>query len=526
MQQNEGSQMKRTPISSILDMLEQRAQDGSNATAFVYHVGRKNIGQKTFFEVNQDARLLAQWIINTHGTGNHIAIVGETSYEWILCFFAIVISGNVAVLVNQDLPVAEVTDLTALADVSLAFCSPVYADLVEENPSITSYRMNKLETLMQTIDPTAIRLEEPCKDDLACIFFTSGTTGKPKGVMLSHGNLTAGIDLTCDMYYLRPGGKTLTVLPLYHAFCLIVAVCMVYDSYGCNYLNKSLKNLQADLAWAQPNLMFMVPLFVETFYKRIFATAKKEGKEKALRLLMKLSNILLRFGIDKRRSFFKDIHAQFGGHLEDIICGGAVLSPFYVQEFTTFGISLLNGYGTTECSPVVAINRLEWNKSGTVGELVPQSEGRVADDGEVQIHGPHVMMGYYKNPEATAEVLQDGWYATGDIGFFDKDGFLTLTGRKKNLIILSNGENISPEELENDFGKDLAVDEVLVYGESSQIIAEIVPAEEYQGNTEYFEKLKDAVNAGRPLNKQVAQVRLRTEKFPRNASNKIIRQYK
>jgi long-chain acyl-CoA synthetase len=238
---------------------------------------------------------------------------------------------------------------------------------------------------------------------------------------------------------------------------------------------------------------------------------------------VRLSNLMLKVGIDKRRTFFKEILDNFGGELKYIISGGAHLDPFYVKAFRDWGIEIRNGYGTTECSPCVAINRNYYNRDGSVGQLIEGTQARAAEDGEIQLKGSVVMKGYYNDPEATAEVLQDGWYSTGDLGYVDKDGFLFLTGRKKNLIILSNGENISPEELENDLHLDPAVNEVLVYDKDSRIVAEIYPEEEYMGNEDYFNNLVNEVNKGRPAYKQIAKVVLRDTEFIKNSSKKIVR---
>jgi len=250
---------------------------------------------------------------------------------------------------------------------------------------------------------------------------------------------------------------------------------------------------------------------------------KSGGKENKLKWGIRISNLLLKFGIDKRRSFFREIHEVFGSNLKWIICGGAHIDPFYVKKFRNFGIEILNGYGTTECSPCVAVNRNYYKRDGSVGQLIEGMQVRISSEGEVQLKGPVVMMGYYNDPEATAEVLNDGWYSTGDLGHTDQDGFLFLTGRSKNLIILSNGENISPEELENDFQIDLAVNEVLVYEQDHKIVAEIFPEEEYMGNTEYFNQLMEKVNKGRPVYKQVAKVVLRDHEFIKNTTKKIVR---
>ena len=238
---------------------------------------------------------------------------------------------------------------------------------------------------------------------------------------------------------------------------------------------------------------------------------------------MASTDLLLKTGVDVRKKSYAAIHKVFGGNLQYIICGGAALDPMYVKEFRTWGIEILNGYGTTECSPVTAVNRPFFHRDGSVGQLVPGMEVKVSEEGEILFKGENVMKGYYKDEEATAAAIQDGWYHTGDLGYVDNDGFIILTGRKKNLIILSNGENLSPEELEENIARDPQVREVLVYDEDGKIVAEIYPEEDYFDNTEYFEALKEKINNKRPMFKRIAVVKLRKEEFIKNASMKIVR---
>jgi long-chain acyl-CoA synthetase len=266
-----------------------------------------------------------------------------------------------------------------------------------------------------------------------------------------------------------------------------------------------------------------VPLFVETFSHQIWDNARKNGKEKTLKIMMKISDFLLKLGIDIRGICFKSVQQAFGGNLQYIISGGAKLNPQYIKEFRSWGIEILNGYGTTECSPCVAVNRNFCHKDGTVGLPLPNVKVRINEEGEVLIKGTPVMLGYYKDEKSTSEILNTGWYSTGDIGFLDNDGFLTLTGRKKNLIILSNGENISPEELETDLLQDRAVHEAVVYELENVIVAEVYPIEEYLNDNEYFENLRKSVNKKRPIYKQISKIILRDEEFPKNTSGKILR---
>ena len=321
----------------------------------------------------------------------------------------------------------------------------------------------------------------------------------------------------------EPTGGVLAVLPFHHAFGLVVGILMVVN-YGMPiYINKSLKHVKKNMEDFKPQTMFLVPMFVEFFHRQIWAEIRKKDKINAFRGLMKSTDLLLRTGVDVRKKTYGTIQKVFGGNLEYIICGGAALDPMYVKDFRSWGIEILNGYGATECSPCTAVNRAEHKKDGSVGILIPGIEVKTTEEGEIAFKGDVVMKGYYKNPEATADALIDGWYHTGDLGYVDEDNFIFLTGRKKNLIILSNGENISPEELEQDILRDNAVQEALVYDENGKIVAEVFPVEEHFGDTAYFEKLKNKVNKGRPIYKQITRIKLREVEFVKNASMKIVR---
>ena len=358
-------------------------------------------------------------------------------------------------------------------------------------------------------------------EDTASIFLTSGTTGKRKGVMLSHKNIMADINGSSRLYI--PEGNTLEVLPFHHAFGLVVALWMVYNYEYPTYISSGLRRITKELKLAKPQTMMMVPLFVETFHKQIWATARKEGKEKKLRMAVKLSDFLMKLGIDLRKVFFKDIQNTFGGNLEYVICGGAPLDPMYVKEFRTFGIEILNGYGTTECSPCASVNRNHYKKDGSIGLALPDVQFKVAEDGEVWIKGDIVMQGYYKDPEATAAVLKDGWYATGDLGSIDENGFITLTGRKKNLIILASGENVSPEELEEKLLRDPMIEEVIVREENGEIAAEIYNSHLTDETKAEIQQSVERFNKTIPMYKRITKVHFRDTEFEKTTTKKIKR---
>lgn len=534
-------------IHDLKDMLIQKKESKPDGIAFTFSKGGNQIS-KTYQEFYEDVNALGTWICRQDLQGKHIAIISENSYEWLLCYFAIVNGGSVAVPIDKELPAEEITKLLNKADVQAVFYSKSYRDVAEKAVGMLSqtsenvssghicmaYPMTEMESSLvvgKNMIASGQRIFIDYQIDrkkLCCIMFTSGTSGSSKGVMLSHENIAEDINGSCQLVVLK--GNTVAVLPFHHAFGLVVSVFMVFNYGYTIYLSRSLKMIQKDMQIVKPQNLFLVPLFVETFHKQIWATAKKEGRDKLLRRMMRLTNFLLGFGIDIRKKLFASVRQAFGGKLDYIICGGAPLRTQLVREFRSWGVEILNGYGTTECSPCAAVNRNHYHKDGTVGVAVPNINIKISDDGEVLIKGPIVMMGYYKDDIATDQVLNEDWYATGDLGMIDTDGFLTLTGRKKNLIILSNGENISPEELEADFLKYEAVQEVLVYEKDSVITAEIYPDMEYLKKLSsdvdvygYFNNICSEINHNRPTYKRVGKVCVRNTEFPKNTSKKILR---
>lgn len=514
-------------IRDLKDMVRSRAKNTPNETAFSWSAGKNKIINKTCREFSSDIDALGIFLYEKGFRNAHIAIIGENSYEWLVAFLAIVNGGNVAVPIDKEQPAEKVEQMLMQSDCEAAFVSEKYADLVTENSDVAVFSLMGFQQYI----PESQRLINSGKTEylnysvdtykLAAIFFTSGTTGNSKGVMLSHKNMAADINSACKNF--RLDGDTLAVLPFHHTFGLITAIFKVFNYRHSVYINQSLRYIQKDLQMVKPQTVFFVPLFVETFYKTIMGTARKSGKEKTLIRAAKISDILLKFGIDLRKKLFQSVHAAFGGNLEYIICGGAPLDPKYVKAFRSWGINILNGYGITECAPVVSVNRNFYWSDGSVGQVLDGCQVKIADDGEILVKGNNVMMGYYKDDAQTKEVLSDGWYHTGDLGHIDKDGFLFITGRKKNLIILSNGENVSPEEIETEILLDEAVAEVIVYGENGILTAEIFPDEEHLGNQEYFDNLIAALNKNQPQFKQIQKIRLRDKEFEKNSTKKILR---
>lgn len=512
-------------ITDLKDMIRKRAEEEPEAIAFSYSKGKDEVIGKTSAEFSNDIDALGTYLYSLGLKGKHIAILGENSYEWIAAFCAIVNGGMVAVPIDKEQPPETVQKLLEQSDCSAVIYSRTYEISVDqcnvEKLSIADFDefIFKGGELISNNDNEFTNYEID-HSALAAIFFTSGTTGDCKGVMLSQNNVAADINSSCKNFFLA--GNTIAVLPFHHTFGLVTSVFMPLNYKHSVFINKSLKKIQKDFVLAKPQTTFFVPLFVETFYKQIWLTAKKNGKDKTLRWAMRLSDFLLKIRIDIRKRMFSSVNSAFGGNLEYIICGGAPLNEKYIKEFKSWGISILNGYGITECSPVVSVNRNGYWRDGSVGYIIDCCMVKTSNGGEVLIKGDNVMLGYYNNEQATNDAFVDGWYNTGDLGYVE-DGFLFLTGRKKNLIILSNGENVSPEEIENRLLLFDEIREVVVYSDCGIITAEIFPSEEYMGKQEHFNELVKTANREQPLYKQINKIKLRTVEFEKNSTKKILR---
>jgi long-chain acyl-CoA synthetase len=358
--------------------------------------------------------------------------------------------------------------------------------------------------------------------------------------MLSQKSIVS--DMTQGMYLFKITPKTMNVLPPHHTYGSTVNFVGHYAQGSSIYISSGLKHIVNEMKEQKPSHLILVPLFIETMYKKIWSQAEKAGKAKMLRFLMKLSDFLRKFGIDLRRIFFKSVLDFFGGKLEMIISGGASLNQDIIDFFDSIGITILNGYGITECSPLISCNRNEYQKKGSVGVPIIGEKVKIKDpdengEGEICVKGPNVMLGYYKNPEATAAAFdEEGYFMTGDYGKLDEDGWLYITGRLKNLIVLSNGKNVYPEEIENEISRIYGVSECVVSaGESKKqrnkevIVAEIFPdfdvlsARGIKDVRSYFESEIKKINNRMVSYKAVKMVKIRNEEFKKNTSKKILR---
>lgn len=520
-------------INTLKEMLSFCTDSYGDKPAFQY-AKRKIEISVNFTQFKAEVESLGAYLFSLGLKDCHIAVFGENSYEWILSYFSVVCGRNVIVPIDKDLCAGDVALLLNDSKCRAVVYSQTYSDIIAEvqNKEMSHIEFISMETIPELIEegnrlPGNIHSEyegiEIAPDDLASIVYTSGTTGRSKGVMLSHKNLSADTFASCCSVQLV--GPSILVLPLHHTFGLVAGVFAAMF-YGLPvYINKSLKNLLSDFQKCKPNHLFVVPLVVETLYKNIWIAARKQGKERALKLLIKVSDTLLKIGIDLRRTLFKSVLVAFGGELELIVSGGAPLDEKYVAAYRSFGITLLNGYGITECGPVVAVNRNKFNVVGSVGMPICSNHVKIGGDGEILVKGDNVSPGYYNDPKTNNLAFTDGWFRTGDLGYMDEFGALHITGRIKNLIILSNGENISAESIEKLVYTLSYVKEVVAYGQDDVIVAEVfLDADVPDAKGRIHDDIK-AINQRLPLVRNIGKVVIRDTEFPKTTTKKIKRKY-
>lgn len=521
-------------VKTLKELLAVCADMQKDKPAFIYPKSKNEDITVSHRQFKADVEAFGTWLFSNGYKDCHIAVYGENSYEWILTHFAVTCGENVIVPIDKDLPVKEAERLIKDAECKAVVYSDTYSDEISEMNLQGIDLINAkdiAEHIRQGNELIACGYDEYIskevrQDSLATIVYTSGTTGTSKGVMLTHRNLAVDTVSTCENCRIDDG--TVLLLPLHHTFGLVAGVTCVLLWGHYIYINKSLKNVNSDFLKAKPEHLSLVPMVVEGLYKRIWETAEKEGKAKALRMLMKVSDALLAVGIDVRKKLFKSIIAAFGGRLQTIVSGGAAINDKYIKDFKTFGITIVNGYGITECAPVVATNRNEAVKYGTVGFPCSCNEVKIANpnengEGEIFVKGDNVMVGYWNNPEATKAAFDGEWFKTGDVGKIDNDGYLYVTGRIKNLIILSNGKNISPEEIEDCLHGIEEITEVIVYAENDALIAETYSDSDNANIRNIIDEKIQKMNKSLPPYKQIAKTKFRETEFEKTTTKKIKR---
>ncbi len=531
---------------------------------FRYYAAPKTVAEMNYTEYNTMARQLAAGYTSLGLVGRRIAIIGETSPQWIAAYESAIAAGCVAVPMDKELLIEEIEGLIAGAEIDAIVFSKQFntklANAFTNHPTLKYFfpitvtddlpESEKIIPFTELLSRGAALTdydypEVTDLDRMAEMLFTSGTTGTSKCVMLSERNVMASVNSACDSVNFTGDDTIVSVLPVHHTYEL--ACLQAGLTLGATVaINDSIKHVIHNFKLFQPTGLVLVPLFVNTIYKRIFDEARKSGKEKKLRFALKLSRFLRHFGIDIRKRLFREVRETFGGRLEKIISGGAPLNPELCRVFFEFGIQLCEGYGITECSPLISVNRYYAPRPGSVGTVVKNCHARIeghdgsllpaGEIGEIVVSGDNVMLGYYNNEEANQAVFtEDGWFRTGDMGYMDKDGYIFITGRIKSVIVLENGKNVFPEEIEEYLGNIEGVSECVVVGRKGEdgetiiLTAVIYPdAEKFEGMdkqaiTETLNSRIQAMNKRLAGFKHIRAVELRDEPFEKTTSRKIRR---
>lgn len=547
------------PLTDLRDLVDGAAERYGERTLVRY----KRNGEVTDVTYNR-----FKYLVDSYGTQlvemgvspKHVAILGDNSYEWFLTYVTLLNCDGVVMPVDKELPVEDIQYILTHGDAEAIAYTPSMKAKIEQLmplvPKVTTYiciqnPKDKLidgHFLMENIiargsvllDSGDKRYTSIKRDvhALKQLIFTSGTTGVAKGVMLSEHNTVYNIVAAQQLMLITE--RCLSVLPYNHSYESTHGLLTMMHHGMTICINESLRTFLPNLKLYKPTEMLLVPLFVEKIYKRIWAQAEDKGKDKLLRKLIKVSDALLKCGIDLRKSLFKSVTQVFGGELRYIISGGAPLRAEIASFFYSIGVILINGYGITECAPIVSVNRNEYHDNATVGLPLDGSRVRIDSpdengEGEICVQGENVMLGYYKDPDATAKVIVDDWFHTGDIGRIDERGFLYVTGRIKNLIVLKSGKNVYPEEIEDKLGACSLIGDVIIRAQCDDIdneaalCAVIYPDQDALkrlGKDELEKQINEFIavfNDTQPKYKMIKQVQFLDKEFEKTTTRKIKR---
>ena len=546
-------------ITSIKDMIENSVKKYGDKTAMLI---KKKTGEPythiSYNELDKDVASLGTAFLDLNLSGKKIAVMSETRYEWYITYLGAVNGESIIVPIDKELHKDDWTHLLKFANVSAVVYSKKFSEAMLEAKNEVSSLEYLINMDLETSTDDELSLWELLKagkekveggdtrfkdvkidvDEARILLFTSGTTAMSKGVLHSHKAIASNLMNMCRMVYIGNDDTFLSVLPIHHTYeCTCGFLCPLYRG-GTVAQCEGLKYILKNIGEAKTTVLLGVTAIFETMYKRVWATAKKNGIEGKLKTGLKLSNALRKVGIDIRRKLFKQVIDNFGGHIRLFVSGAAAINPDVSKCFFDMGIKFIQGYGITECAPIVALNRDKFYKHDSAGYPLVGMEVKIdnPDDegvGELICKGDNVMIGYYENEEATKEVLKDRWFYTGDLAYLDKEGFVHITGRKKNVIIASNGKNVFPEELETFLNEDPHILESMVYQSGEDINAIIVPNFDYikQENpdvtNEEIEKtinsIVEALNKRNPLYKYIRNVEIRETEFVKTTTKKIKR---
>lgn len=541
---------EKAPIksfSSIREMLRMAVNEDGEKIAYKFKNPDGTVREVTYIEFHQTVEALGAALTEMGFGSSHMAIVSENRYDWIVAYLTALCSAGVFVPIDRQLTTKEKLHLLTDSESEVVFFSKQYMpwfvenkaalpnikaficfDIDEDTDGIISYK--RLIADGAKLDKTAYDSLKSDENELKMLVYTSGTTGIAKGVMLSEHNLVSGVYYGLQVS--RIYDTALSILPYHHTYESVCDILVNIHSHATLCINAVMRELVSDMQLYHPTNIYIVPAIAEFIYFLIMKNLKEKGKLKTFRKGVKISRAALKIGIDLRPKLFAELHNLFGGKLRKIVCGGAPIRPEMGEFFNDIGIPMTGGYGITECSPLVSVNDESSNDFHTAGHRLACLQWRIDEPneegiGEIAVKGDVVMLGYYKMPEKTAEVIRDGWFFTGDYGYITPDDQICITGRKKNIIVLSNGKNIYPEEIENLIMNIDCVSEVVVRGlKNSKGDEHALEAEVYLNEEKTESEVKALISealAELPNYKKVTKVVIRKEPFPKTTSNKILR---
>ena len=551
--------------TDLKDMLKKSGEKYGDRPAYVFRTEEEGkFREITHKEFRDEINALGTKLINMGLKDKRVAVISENRYEWGVDYLAVAAGTGVIVPLDKALPDNEIESLIIRSEVEAIFYSKKYDEVMnrireQKNTKLQYFismdldkEENGVKSQKELTKEGRKLLEEGNREFLdskidnekmGIMLFTSGTTAMSKAVMLSHKNICSNLQDITAVIKLTPEDRFLSFLPLHHTFECTVGFLYPISTGGSIAFCDGIRHIAENIKEYKITAMISVPILYEAMYKKVMKAIEKKGKLETVKKGVKISNFLLKFGIDIRKKLFKEIHDTFGGKLRLFVSGGAALDPDTEKGFNELGITMYQGYGLTESSPVIAAEDDKYRRIGSIGKALPSLDVKIDNPdedgvGELLAKGPSMMLGYYNNEEATKETLKDGWLYTGDLARIDKDGFIFISGRKKFVIVLKNGKNIFPEELEALINKIEGVKESFVYGRpeddgdykiDAKIVYDKENAEEIFGTTdenEIKEKIWQEVkkvNKTMPAYKYVREIRITDKELIKTTTQKVKR---
>ena len=558
---------KPRKVKDFRELLNYSCENYAKNIAYIYKkdytVKPVEYIEKTYEQAGKDVKAMSTAMLNLDLKGEKIIIIGNNSYKWCISYLATTCGGMIIVPIDKALPENEIQTLIKRSGAKAVIFDKKYLETIKKAKEDTTNNVKTLICLDNIVEDNIYTYSnlieqgtnqlkqgdtkydniEIDENKMSIMLFTSGTTNAPKAVMLSQSNICSDIqDLACYVKF-KPTDTLLSFLPLHHTF--ESTVTFLYGFYsGCRVaFSDGLRYIQPNLVEYKVSIFVTVPLVLETMYKKILKNIEEKGKTKLINKMIKISNALLKVKIDLRKILFKQIHDSLGGNIRICIYGAAPMNKNTIIGFNNLGINQLQGYGLTETSPVVSVETEKERRPGSIGLALPSQSVKIENPdeegvGELLVKGPNVMLGYYENPEETKKVLKDGWLHTGDYAYIDKDGFIFITGRKKDIIVLQNGKNVYPQEIEELINKIPYIVESIVYSRDrdttdTMLCAKIVYDKEAITQTlgekteeEYKEIIWQEIkkiNQELPIFKKIKKITITTTPLQKTTTQKIKR---